>query len=77
MNVFSIHFKALFKKRLNVYKRNVKGLITEIIIPIILVLIGFAFTKVTFFKNSPDRNLTPYDYPLKQRMEINGNLLKG
>ena len=46
MNVFWINFTALFRKRMNIYKRNVKGLVTEIIIPVILVLIGFAFTKV-------------------------------
>jgi hypothetical protein len=45
-NVFSIHFKALFRKRLNIYKRNVKGLVTEIIIPVLLVLVGFGLSKI-------------------------------
>ena len=52
-NVFSIHFAALFKKRLDIYKRNVKGLVTEIVIPVILVLIGFGLSKISFFNNSP------------------------
>lgn len=65
LNVFMINFKALFSKRMNIYKRNVKGLVTEIIIPVILVLIGFAFTKVQFFNDSPARYLIPNDYPLK------------
>lgn len=77
MNVFMINFKALFRKRMNIYKRNVKGLVTEIIIPVILVLIGFAFTKVQFFNDSPARYLTPNDFPLKQRMSMNGNILRG
>lgn len=34
---------ALFRKRMNLYKRNFKGLFVEILIPIILVLIGIGF----------------------------------
>lgn len=64
-NVFCIHFAALFRKRLSMYKRNVKGLITEIVIPIVLVLIGFGFSKVQFFNDSPARHLSPYEYPLR------------
>jgi hypothetical protein len=37
---------ALFKKRLNIYKRNYKGLIMEVLIPVLLVLIGFGLSKV-------------------------------
>ena len=40
---------ALFRKRFNIYKRNYKALVLEIIVPVILVLIGFGFSKVQFF----------------------------
>lgn len=45
-NVFGIHIVALFLKRFFIYKRNYKGLIVEVLIPVLLVLIGFAFSKV-------------------------------
>jgi ATP-binding cassette subfamily A (ABC1) protein 3 len=45
-NVFWIHMGALFKKRFNIYKRNYKGLIMEVLIPVLLVLIGFGLSKV-------------------------------
>lgn len=76
-NVFWIHMAALFRKRFNMYKRNYKGLIVEILIPVFLVLIGFGFSKVQFFFASPERPLTPAQYPLKQRISVNQNLVRG
>jgi hypothetical protein len=67
---------ALFTKRLQLYKRNYKGLIVEVLIPVLLVLIGFAFSKVQFFFNSPERILRPSEFPLKQRIVVNQNLMK-
>lgn len=59
------HIKALFLKRFFIYKRNYKGLIVEVLIPVVLVLIGFAFSKVQFFFSAPDRDLDPSLFPLK------------
>ena len=56
---------ALFRKRFYIYRRNLKGLVIEILIPVLLVLIGFAFSKVSFYYNSPERVLTPSLLPLK------------
>ncbi len=67
---------ALFRKRFNIYKRNYKGLIVEVLIPVLLVLIGFGFSKVQFFFDSPERILTPDAYPLKQRIQANLNLMR-
>jgi ATP-binding cassette subfamily A (ABC1) protein 3 len=75
-NVFFIHMGALFRKRFNIYKRNYKGLIVEILIPVLLVLIGFGFSKVQFFFSSPERVLKPDAFPLKQRIQVNNNLVK-
>ena len=71
MNTFRIHIDALFRKRLYIYRRNYKGLIVEVLIPVVLVLIGFAFSKVRYFFNPPERLLTPNDYPLMQRILMN------
>lgn len=59
------HLVALFLKRFFIYRRNRKGLVIEVFIPVLLVLIGFAFSKVRFFVNQPERELTPGLYPLK------------
>ena len=44
--------------------------------PVLLILIGFSFSKVSFYKDSPNRILTPFELPLKQRMIVNENLVK-
>lgn len=43
MNVFFIHLNAIFRKRFNIYKRNIKQLLIEIFVPILLVVIGLGF----------------------------------
>ena len=67
---------ALFLKRFWTYRRNYKGLIVEIFIPVLLVLIGFAFSKVQFFFDSPERPLDVSLFPLKQRILVNQNLVR-
>jgi hypothetical protein len=44
--MFFTHLMAVFRKRYFTYRRNYKSLLVEIFIPVILVLIGFAFSKV-------------------------------
>ena len=68
---FYQHLKALFLKRFYIYRRNRRGLVIEVLIPVLLVLIGFAFSKVQFFNPQPDRLLVPSLYPLKQRILVN------
>eukprot|EP00347_Sterkiella_histriomuscorum_P006793 403351411 len=75
-NIFCGHLGALLKKRTQIYKRNYKGLIVEILVPVILVILGFAFSKVQFFINSPGRPLTTNLVPHKQRMIVNSNLIR-
>lgn len=64
-NLFFIHLGALYKKRLILYRRSYKSLIIEILIPVVLVMIGFGFSKIQFFINSPERNLSTSNYPYK------------
>ena len=66
-----VHIKAQILKRFYIYRRNYKGLIVEVLIPVLLVLIGFAFSKVTFFFASNDHTLSPSLLPLKQRILVN------
>jgi hypothetical protein len=46
MNVFFIHLVALFRKKYFIYRKNFNGLVVEILVPVILVLIGFGFSKI-------------------------------
>lgn len=74
-NTFFIHLRALFLKRFWTYKRNYKGFIVEVFIPVLLVLIGFGFSKIQFFFDSPERPLVPSLFPLKQRIIVNTDLV--
>jgi hypothetical protein len=71
MTQFLQHLTALFLKRFFIYKRNRKGLIVEVFVPVLLVIIGFAFSKVEFFRNQPNREFVPELFPMKQRILSN------
>jgi hypothetical protein len=75
-NIFMDHLGALIKKRLQQYKSNYKGLIIELLVPVLLVLIGLAFSKVQFFFTSPPRPLETSLYPYKQNMIVNEFLVR-
>lgn len=48
--VFLMHFGALFKKRLIYFSRDKRGLVCEMILPIIIILIGMFMTTIQFVK---------------------------
>lgn len=52
-----------------------RGLVIEVLIPVILVLIGLGFSKVQFFIAQPDRVLTPSLYPIQQRILANNQTI--
>ena len=58
---FNIDLRALLYKRLLQIFRDLKSFVLEILCPIILVLIGLAVSKVTFFEESKVLDLTPND----------------
>lgn len=62
--MFSIHLGALFRKKYFIYRKNFKGLLVEVLIPVILVIIGFAFSKVQYFYESSSRVIEPSVFPL-------------
>ena len=69
-----INLVALFRKRFFMYKRSKKIFIVEVIIPLILVIIGLSFTKISFFFASPERELSILGYP-NQRILVNADLV--
>ena len=68
-------FFAIIKRRLQVYRKN-NALLYEILVPVLLMCVGLAFSKVNFFIDSPQRLLQPDGYPLKQDILYNTQLLK-
>jgi ATP-binding cassette, subfamily A (ABC1), member 3 len=44
--IFWMHFGALIRKRFIYIRRDFKGLLCEIFIPILIIWLGFAVTKV-------------------------------
>lgn len=75
--IFWIHYVALFLKRLILAKRNYKEFIFNLIVPIILIVIGFGLATVQFFKDSDQRVLEPSLFPLPQRLIYNTNIQSG
>ena len=48
----------------------------EILIPALLILVGFGFSKIQLYFSSPERPLTPSLLPLKQRLLVNQRLIR-
>jgi ATP-binding cassette subfamily A (ABC1) protein 3 len=59
VSIFFIHFWALCKKRFIYFKRDKRGLVCEIFLPIIIILAGMYLTTITFIKESPSGELLP------------------
>ena len=57
--IFWMHFFALVKKRFIYFKRDKRGLVCEIFLPIIIILFGMYLTTVQFIKESKPGVLSP------------------
>ena len=53
MAIFLQHFAALFVKRYHYSKRDKKGILCEIIVPIFMVCIGLLLMTISFVTESP------------------------
>ena len=54
-----MHFKALFMKRVRYFKRDVRGLICELILPAAIVLAGLSLMTIKFNVEAPPLLLQP------------------
>ena len=54
-----MHFGALTRKRFLYFKRDIKGLLCEIFIPIIIIWLGFAVTKIQIIRQADNALYTP------------------
>ena len=65
---------ALINKRFTLYKRNIKGLIFELIVPVLIVVMGLGMSKIQFFKDSPTREYTIEQFPTPQELLVNSEV---
>jgi hypothetical protein len=77
INIFFLHFWALFLKRILLSIRNYKLFLVDILIPLVLIVAGFGIAKIKYFKDSDQRILEPSLFPLQQRILYNTNNLDG
>lgn len=57
-------------------RRNWLGFLVEVFVPAILILIGFGFTRIQLYFDSPNRELTPAAFPMAQRIIVNQDLVR-
>jgi ATP-binding cassette subfamily A (ABC1) protein 3 len=72
-NSFLNNLKAILYKRYNGYRRNKKGLITEVVVPALFMIAGIALTKRARNWQSVSRIQTPDRLPLPQALLFNPN----
>lgn len=72
--IFWMHFGALTRKRFLYFKRDIKGLLCEIFIPIIIIWLGFAVTKIQIIRAADSAVYTPtlFEMPENQMWVNNG-----
>lgn len=63
---------ALMKKRLLYLSRDKGGIICEIVLPLVLVILGLALTKLELVQTSPSAEMNP-DYLKATKFRINDN----
>ena len=73
-NNFFPQISALINKRFTLYKRNIKGLIFELIVPVLIVTMGLGMSKIQFFKNNPVREYSIEEFPTPQELKINSEV---
>ena len=57
--LFGIQFSALVQKRIQYFKKDIKGIIAEIFIPIIVIIIGLCMLLIRFDSDQEARVLIP------------------
>ena len=72
-SVFWTQLRAMLRKKFLMQVRDSKTLSIDTIFPIFLILVGFALATVSFFKNGPSRQMTPFLYPSPLQMFYNAN----
>ncbi len=65
----------MLKRKFTEYRRNYKGFALEVLVPLLLVISGFALSTVEIYFNSPSRPVNIDMFPLKQQLLVNSELI--
>jgi hypothetical protein len=52
---FMNNLSAVMSRRFNSYKRNKKGFLNDVIVPVILLIVGIGLSKISYLEQSPSR----------------------
>lgn len=63
-----MHYRSLVRKRFLYFRRDVRGLLCEIFIPIVLIWLGFLVTRIEIVKNGYSADFKPglFEMPANQ-----------
>ena len=65
-SLFRMHFAALCTKRFIYFKRDLKGVFCELILPIIIITLGLCITLIRFVRDPTPKDLVPSSFFAKQ-----------
>ena len=72
LSLFWLRFKALVLKRLRYFKRDLKGIIAEVLMPILVIIVGLCLMLITFNRDPTWRLLTTDEFSGKSMIVIGG-----
>jgi ATP-binding cassette subfamily A (ABC1) protein 3 len=61
--LFITHTIGLLLKRVRYFKRDLRSLCCEILLPCIIVLVGLSLMTITFIKDGPEIEITAKNFP--------------
>lgn len=64
--LFRMHFAALCTKRFIYFKRDLKGVFCELILPIIIITLGLCITLIRFVRDPTPKDLVPKNFLFKE-----------
>ena len=62
MEIFRMHFGALCKKRFIYFKRDLKGVFCEVILPILIITAGLCITLIRFVRDPTPQEIQPSQF---------------
>ncbi|KAL4488936.1 hypothetical protein ABPG72_005723 [Tetrahymena utriculariae] len=63
LELFKIHMWAMFIKRAIYFKRDIRSLLCEVILPCLVVVFGLSLTLIKFIDESPAVDFSPLNFP--------------
>ncbi|KAL4490757.1 hypothetical protein ABPG72_021811 [Tetrahymena utriculariae] len=60
---FQYHMRALIVKRIISFKRDIRSLLCEVILPCLIVVVGLSLTLITFIKEQDTILIDPINFP--------------